>query len=109
MTSVELPLTGACLCGSVQVRVGALPLLTLACHCRDCQKLFASAYSLTGMFPADSFSCSGAVATGGRRSAERAHYFCTSCMNFIYSRIRGAPNRVNLRLIKRFDSKRRKK
>ena len=97
MSSPELPLEGSCLCGSVQVKVTALPLLTLACHCRDCQKLCASAYSLTAMFPADSFSVTGELKIGGLRTRGRKHYFCPSCMNFVFSRIEGADNRVNLR------------
>ena len=97
MIAPELPLDGSCLCGSVQVRVTASPLLTLACHCRDCQKLSASAYSLTVMIPADGFSVTGELAIGGRRSERRQHHFCPSCMNFIFTRIEGANSRVNLR------------
>lgn len=91
------PFKGSCLCGSVQVSATALPLLTLACHCRDCQKLCASAYSLTTMFPSDSFSCTGELIKGGRDSCGRAHYFCKSCLNFVYSQIGGADRRINLR------------
>ncbi|WP_108882364.1 GFA family protein [Anderseniella sp. Alg231-50] len=91
------PLTGACLCGSVQIKVTASPLLTLACHCRDCQKLSASAYSLTTMFPSDGFSYTGELIKGGLGSGGRTHYFCKSCLNFVFSRIDGANQRVNLR------------
>ncbi|MEM7635747.1 MAG: GFA family protein, partial [Pseudomonadota bacterium] len=93
----ELPLNGACLCGAVQVTVTAFPLLTLACHCRDCQKLSASAYSLTTMVPSDSFSCTGELITGGLGSSGRTHYFCKSCLNFVFSKIDGADHRINLR------------
>lgn len=72
-------------------------MLTLACHCRDCQKLCASAYSLTTMFPSDGFSCSGDLIKGGLGSDGVTHYFCKSCLNFIYSQITGAEQRINLR------------
>jgi hypothetical protein len=49
----------------VQVRITAPPLLTFACHCRACQKLTASAFSLTTMFPSDAVTCTGALITGG--------------------------------------------
>lgn len=49
------------------------------------------------MFPSDSFSCTGEVVTGGRGSVGRRHYFCKSCLNFVYSRIDGPHQRVNLR------------
>lgn len=97
MNAPNLPLDGSCICGSVQVRVTAPPLLTLACHCRDCQKLCASAYSLTVMIPATGFSVSGELVMGGRKSEGRRHYFCPSCMGFVLSRIEGADTRVNLR------------
>ncbi len=97
MRTPQLPLEGACLCGSVRVRVTALPLLTFACHCRDCQKLSASAYSLTAMFPAEGFSVSGELVLGGRRTEQREHNFCPQCLNFIFTRIKGADTRVNLR------------
>ncbi len=93
---METPMTGSCLCGAVQVNVTGLPLLTLACHCRDCQKLTASAYSLTTMFPSAGFSCTGEVIEGGLKSKGRTHYFCKSCLNFVYSQI-DAVQRVNLR------------
>ncbi|MEP1536743.1 MAG: GFA family protein [Paracoccaceae bacterium] len=91
------PFTGACLCGSVQVTVTAAPLLTFACHCRDCQKFSASAYSLSVMFPSDGVHCSGELVTGGLGSNGRTHYFCKSCLNFVYSQIDGAEERMNLR------------
>lgn len=90
-------LKGACLCGSMQVVATASPLLTLACHCRDCQKLSASAYSLTTMFPSDGFSCTGEMIKGGRGSSGRAHYFCKSCLNLVFTKIEGADDRINLR------------
>ncbi|MEP4036620.1 GFA family protein [Pseudophaeobacter sp.] len=98
MKTLKLPLEGSCLCGSVRVSLSALPLLTLACHCRGCQKLCASAYSLTAMFPADSFSITGDLVRGGLRSEGREHYYCRSCLGFVYSRIAGADERVNLRV-----------
>lgn len=97
MAHPKPPLKGACLCGSVRVRVTAAALLTLACHCRDCQKLCASAYSLTTMFPSDGFSCTGELIEGGLRTHGRTHYFCKSCLGFVFSRIEGADQRVNLR------------
>ncbi len=94
---MKLPLKGSCLCGSVQVGVTAPPLLTLACHCRDCQKLSASMFSMTTMVPSEWFSCAGELVKGGLRAHGRTHYFCKSCLNFIYSKIAGVDQRINLR------------
>lgn len=79
------------------MRVSEQPLLTLACHCRDCQKLSASAYSLAAMFPARGFSVTGELVAGGLRTEQREHNFCAKCLNLIFTRIKGADERVNLR------------
>ncbi len=98
MIPANLPLHGACLCGQVHIHLSAQPLLTFACHCRDCQKLSASAFSLTAMFPSDGFMHTGEVVLGGQRHETRQHYFCPTCLNFIFSRILGADHRVNVRV-----------
>lgn len=98
MTCVKLPLKGACMCAAVQVRVDAMPLLTVACHCGGCQKFSASAYSLTAMVPKESFHIEGKLNRGGLGTEGRAHYFCASCKNFVYSQLASAPDRVNLRI-----------
>ncbi len=98
MTTPKLPIDGACLCGSVRLRVTEHPLLTLACHCADCQKLSASAYSLAAMFPARGVSVTGELVTGGLRTQQREHNFCAKCLNLIFTRIKGAHERVNLRV-----------
>lgn len=97
MTHPKLPLTGACLCGAVDITVTTAPLLTFACHCRDCQKLSAGAYTMTTMVPIEGFSCSGELIRGGVGTTDRSHFFCKKCLNNIYSRVDGAAHRVNLR------------
>jgi len=49
------------------------------------------------MFPDDCFSVAGELEVGGHKTERRKHYFCSSCKNFVFSRIEGADNRVNLR------------
>ena len=39
--------TGGCLCGAVRYSYDAAPLATVACHCRDCQKLTGATNLLT--------------------------------------------------------------
>jgi hypothetical protein len=97
MSQPTPPLTGACLCGAVQVTISAPPLLTLVCHCDGCQKLTASAFSLTTMVPSAGFACTGDLITGGLGTRGRQHFYCKSCLNFVFSKIEGAEHRVNLR------------
>ena len=49
------------------------------------------------MFPSDSFSYTGDLTKGGLSSGGRTHFFCKACLNFVFSRIEGADQRVNLR------------
>lgn len=91
------PFEGVCLCGSVTVRVTAPPMLTFACHCRDCQKFSAGAYSISTMFPSDSFSCSGELIEGGLHTGARTHRFCGGCLTLIYSQVAGAEHQINVR------------
>ncbi len=91
------PYDGACLCGRTTVRLTELPLLTVACHCRDCHKLTASAFSMTTMFASRAFTYTGDLIRGGKKSRERAHYYCQNCLTFIYSQVKGAEVRINLR------------
>ncbi len=49
------------------------------------------------MFPGDSFSCTGDLVQGGLGASGRVHHFCKSCLNFVYSQIGTASQRVNLR------------
>lgn len=55
MSDWKLPREGGCLCGKVRFRITAPPLLTIACHCKGCQRLTASAFSLSVGVPADGF------------------------------------------------------
>jgi hypothetical protein len=41
------PHRGGCLCGAVRYSYDAAPIATVACHCRDCQKLTGATNLLT--------------------------------------------------------------
>lgn len=51
MSRLTLPSEGRCRCGEVQFRISAPPILTMACHCRGCQRMSASAFSLSAAIP----------------------------------------------------------
>lgn len=82
----ELPLAGGCRCGQVRFRITAPPLLTMACHCTGCQRMSASAFSLSIAAPADGFEVTeGEPVIGGLHGAIR-HYFCPHCMSWMFTR-----------------------
>ncbi|MEO6601432.1 MAG: GFA family protein [Polyangiaceae bacterium] len=88
---------GECRCGRVQIRVTRPPLVTSACHCRGCQRMSSSAFSLTGIFPSDGFEVTrGEPVIGGLHGAD-AHFFCAYCMTWLFTRPQVAPQIVNVR------------
>ena len=97
MSSSKLPWEGACRCGQVRVRVSAPPMMAGACHCAGCQRMSASAFSLSVAIPADGFAViQGEPVIGGLHGATR-HYFCPHCMSWMFTRPEGMDWFVNLR------------
>jgi hypothetical protein len=97
MRDWKLPWEGACRCGQVRVRVSAAPMMSGACHCTGCQRMSASAFSLSVAIPADGFAViAGEPTIGGLHGATR-HYFCPHCMTWMFTRPEGMDWFVNLR------------
>jgi hypothetical protein len=97
MSDWKLPWEGGCRCGQVRLRISAPPLLTMACHCTGCQRMTASAYSLSAAIPTEGFSVTqGEPVIGGLHGASR-HYFCPYCMSWMFTRAEGMDWFVNLR------------
>ena len=94
----KLPWEGGCRCGAVRVRVTKPPLLTGACHCAGCQRMTASAYSLTVTVPADGFEVTkGEPVLGGLKGPVSHHRHCPDCLSWMFTRAEGFDGFVNLR------------
>jgi hypothetical protein len=97
MSPPNLPIEGGCRCGHVRLRISAPPLLTMACHCTGCQRMSASAYSLSAAIPSEGFEViRGEPVVGGLHGASR-HMFCPHCMSWMFTRPEGLDWFVNLR------------
>jgi hypothetical protein len=97
MTDWKLPWTGGCRCGQTRIKVSAPPLLAGVCHCTGCQRMSASAYSLSLALPAaGSAVTAGEPVIGGLHGATR-HYFCPHCLSWMFTRPEGLDDIVNLR------------
>ena len=94
------PIEGSCQCGGVRYRLLAEPLMVVACHCRECQKLSTSAFSITAMVRAEEVEFSGEmrdwsrVADSGNISAAK---FCPTCGNRIYHYDPAEPEKIKLK------------
>ena len=87
----------SCRCGQVRFRVVGAPVFTSACHCRGCQRMTASAYSVSGAWPAEKIQViAGDPVIGGLHGATR-HYFCGHCMSWMFTRPEGFDAFVNVR------------
>ena len=98
MSDWSLPWEGGCRCDAVRVRVTKPPLLTGACHCAGCQKMSASACSLTVTVPADGFEViAGETEIGGLHGPQVHHHHCPRCKSWVFTRVEGMDWFVNLR------------
>ncbi len=97
MTDGNSDKLGKCRCGKVHFKVSAEPLITMACHCTGCQRMAASAFSLSTLYPSHGLKVTlGEPIIGGLHGATR-HYFCAHCMSWLFTRPEGMDDFVNVR------------
>lgn len=87
---------GECRCGRVGMAISVPPLLTMACHCRGCQRMSASAFSLSAAIAPDGFAVTRGTPVIGGLHGPLEHYFCGWCMTWLFTRPPGFPF-VNVR------------
>jgi hypothetical protein len=98
MTEWKLPWQASCLCGEIQMQVTAPPMVTMACHCRGCQKLTSGPYSLSMLLPAGGFEVVSGEPVLGALKGENQHFYCPSCKTWLFTRPAGM-DLVNLRSV----------
>lgn len=98
MSDWKLPWDGGCRCGEVRIRITRPPILTGACHCAGCQRMSASAFSLTVSLPGDGLEIiQGETELGGLHGPDAHHHHCPRCKSWLFTRIEGMDWFVNLR------------
>ncbi len=97
MTDKSYANKGECRCGRTRLRITRKPILTMACHCTGCQRMTASAFSLSAAIPSEGFAViEGEPVIGGLHGATR-HFFCPFCMSWMFTRPEGMDWFVNVR------------
>jgi hypothetical protein len=94
----QISLTGGCACGAIRYEFAGEPVLSLNCHCRDCQRETGSAYAPIMIVPTAGF----AVTRGAPRKFEvvadrgstATRWFCGDCGSPLFG---GGTDTVNLR------------
>jgi hypothetical protein len=97
MATDFVPISGGCRCDRLRFRITAPPLFTAACHCRGCQRMSASAFSLTVGVSSEAFQVlQGNPVIGGLHGDIR-HYFCDWCLSWVFTRPAGMDDFINVR------------
>ena len=80
---VSTPFTGGCACGAIRYACSAEPMMSLNCHCRDCQRATGSAYNTVVGVPAAKVQFTQGspqyYETSGERGTSVRHGFCPTC------------------------------
>ena len=97
MTWPTLPAEGGCRCGAVRFRVDKAPLLTMACHCRGCQHMTGSAFSLSAAIPENGFEILQGDPVPGGADKEFGHRFCPECFSWVWTKHPMMEGFLNLR------------
>lgn len=87
----------SCRCGAIEFEVTGKPLLTMACHCTSCQKMTASAYSLSTLYMADQFKLTKGAPVRGGLKQKLNHMCCPDCLSWLYTEIDEMGGMVNVR------------
>jgi len=93
-------LTGACLCGAVEISVTGAARTAGNCHCRHCQKISGTGHIFHLMFDRDDVSVRGKtsaytyVAESGNRVES---HFCPNCGSPLFGHSSGYPNVIAIR------------
>ncbi|MGR6870994.1 GFA family protein [Pseudomonas sp. HK3] len=100
MDDITYPITGACQCGGVTYELHEPPALVAACHCKECQKLSTSAFSITAMVDASTVTFKGEMKDWSRKADSgntSAAKFCPTCGNRLYHYNPQEPNKLKLK------------
>lgn len=77
---MKLPLTGACQCQAVAYEIRAEPKTLYACHCTECQRQSASAFSLSMVVPREAVVVTQGTPKQWRRVHESGRViYCLYC------------------------------
>ena len=93
-------LKGSCGCGKVTYQIKDKPLITQACHCKDCKVITGSSYVVNTSVLENTLKLEGEVSSAklmaGSGAASRA-FFCIKCGTYIYTDYDSAVGRLTVR------------
>lgn len=94
-------LSGGCQCGNVRYQSLGEPGALYACHCRECQKLSVSAFSMSLLVPRSGFRLTRGTPTSWTRPTASgqtlACYFCPVCGSRIWHDAPHEPSTITIK------------
>jgi hypothetical protein len=95
-------LTGGCVCEKIRYRLTRSPMITQACHCRDCQRITGSAFAINMWIERQYFETLAGKPKSFTRAAgsgkEHQVFFCGTCGTIVWQRYALAP--ANLLIVR---------
>lgn len=90
--------SGGCACGAIRYECSAEPVMSLNCHCRDCQRASGSAYASVLVVPASAFRLVKGAPKYHSVQADSGHTtsrgFCPDCGSLVLGKIAEEPDIV---------------
>lgn len=92
---MTLPGFGSCQCGSCSYMVTTQPYVAYTCHCRECQRLTASAFATCIQVPAEAIIVRSGNPQGRERVTDSGNtlstWFCPICGSALFSQNSARP------------------
>ena len=81
---------GGCTCGKVRFRLNAEPIITHACHCRQCQRHTGSAFMMNTVVETEALEVlSGEPQSAFFEGTSHTAWFCGECGTYVWSHFGG--------------------
>ncbi|MGI9435777.1 MAG: GFA family protein [Geminicoccaceae bacterium] len=94
-------LTGGCQCGDVRYKSDGAPLGLYVCHCRECQKLSVSAFSLSLLVPRAGFLVTSGRPKSWIRPTDSGNslvcFFCPTCGSRVWHDAPHEPETITIK------------
>jgi hypothetical protein len=95
---MKLPQSGGCQCGAIRYEITEAPQSVYTCHCRDCQRLTSSAFSVGVVVPEKALRLTGIEPRQLQRTADsgrvNTRLVCPQCGSWICGLPRDGVHRV---------------
>ncbi|MCF8503272.1 MAG: GFA family protein, partial [Caulobacter sp.] len=95
------PISGGCLCAAVRYMCASPPVMTLVCHCTNCQKQSGSAFSVNVAVATGDLRLTAGEPTvyedRGESGQPVYRHFCGACGSPIFSSVAAMPDLLFLK------------